>query len=287
MPSVPFFLVTGFLGSGKTTLLKRILAAHAGSKRLAVIQNEFADAGVYAAELRALGQPFEIVEIDCGSVFCVCLLGDFVAALEALLDRGGFDGVVLEATGLADPVAIGQVLQAPRLRGRLSLAHAWCVVDASSFLKLETAVVRMAHHVRVADTVILNKIDKDLSEEGALRRRILEINPFAVVRTASFCDVPVESMFQRAAAPVAVRRADGVSGGESGGRPPVGSAVIRTGRRISRGALDRFLSGIVPSVWRVKGTVALEGGGGRCRSSRVLGTCACRRRPGARGPRSW
>ena len=93
---IPFFLVTGFLGSGKTTFLKRILDNFALSKKIAIIQNEFAPANVDGKELKNLGKPFQILEINNGSVFCVCLLNDFVQSLEAFLEETKPEAIFLE-----------------------------------------------------------------------------------------------------------------------------------------------------------------------------------------------
>lgn len=97
MNKIPFYLVTGFLGSGKITLLKRIINDHADSMKLAVIQNEFAPASVDGTDLRQTHKPFEMLEINKGSVFCVCLLSGFIKSLSVFIDSYTPDAVFLEA----------------------------------------------------------------------------------------------------------------------------------------------------------------------------------------------
>ncbi|MBD3391130.1 MAG: hypothetical protein GF418_03650 [Chitinivibrionales bacterium] len=265
MRTIPFFLVTGFLGSGKTTLLKRLLAAHADSRRIAVVQNEFAAGAVDGTELRQTGKPFEILEMNRGSVFCVCLLSDFTRSLRALIDRVRPDAVVLEATGLADPIAVVQLLASPELKDQLHLAHVWCIVDASSFLKMRAMMTRMVHQVRVADTVVINKIDTNPEAEKEIREAIAGLNPFAETVATSYCDFSLEMIFCGSAGePVAVKRQDENAGFESCGRPETGSAVVRTTQRISREALDAFLAAAVPSTYRCKGYVVLDNDSAVC-----------------------
>ncbi len=104
--SIPFILVTGFLGSGKTTLVTRLLNHFGNEKKIAVIQNEFANANIDGQELEKTGKAFKILEINKGSVFCVCLLSSFIQSLVELVESCQPDIIVLEATGLADPISI-------------------------------------------------------------------------------------------------------------------------------------------------------------------------------------
>ena len=84
---IPFYLITGFLGSGKTTLLKYLLN-HVGSRyRIAVIQNEFAPTGMDGMELKRESPDFKLLEINNGSVFCVCQLGKSTIQGQRLKDQ--------------------------------------------------------------------------------------------------------------------------------------------------------------------------------------------------------
>ena len=263
MSPVPFVLVTGFLGSGKTTLLKRILESHADTRRIAVVQNEFARSGVDGVDLRRTGKPFEILEINRGSVFCVCLLSDFVKSLAAMVDRVRPDGVVLEATGLADPIAVAELLHAWELQARVFLTRVYCVVDALNFVRIEGTVTRAAHQVRVADTVLVNKVDTAGPDAiRAVEERVRALNPFAEVVRTSHCEAALDGLFAvPGAGTVAARRAAELSGLEPGGRPGIGSAAVRTTRPVSREALDGFLADQAPAAYRLKGFVRLTGGG--------------------------
>ncbi len=179
---IPFYLVTGFLGSGKTTFLKRFLDNFSGKQRIGVIQNEFAPGQVDGKELRRTGHSFELLEVNKGSVFCVCLLSDFRKSLADFIDEIQPDMVILEATGLADPIAIGELFQASELKDRLYLAQVWCVVDSVNFIKMEESMTRIRHQVRIADVVILNKSDFKDIDKKSLRNRVKTLNPFAILQ---------------------------------------------------------------------------------------------------------
>ena len=112
MSKIPFHIISGFLGSGKTTFLKRILEQYSGEKKIGIIQNEFAPANIDGVELRKSGKDFNLLEINNGSVFCVCLLGDFVSSLEKFVDEYHPDDIIIEASGLSDTTSISEIIAA-------------------------------------------------------------------------------------------------------------------------------------------------------------------------------
>ena len=107
---VPVTILTGFLGSGKTTLLNRILNERHGH-RIAVIENEFGEAGV-DNDILVQGGEEQIIEMDNGCICCT-VRGDLARILTDLKDRrdagkAGFDRVIIETTGMADPGPVAQ-----------------------------------------------------------------------------------------------------------------------------------------------------------------------------------
>ena len=107
---VPVTILTGFLGSGKTTLLNRILKEQHGH-RIAVIENEFGEAGI-DNELLVQDAGEQIVEMNNGCICCtvrgdlVRILGELQAKREAKeLD---FERIIIETTGMADPGPVAQ-----------------------------------------------------------------------------------------------------------------------------------------------------------------------------------
>jgi len=259
MKSIPFFLVTGFLGSGKTTLVERFINLYADQKRIAVIQNEFAPGQVAGLELAHTGKSFEMLEINRGSVFCVCLLSDFVKLLHELIQSRPVDAVILEATGLADPIAVGQLLEAHNLKDRVHLAHVWCIVDSGNFLKLSQNMPRMIHQVQVADTVIINKTDLNDKELPEIKEKIKKLNPFANIYESTFCDISLKNEIAEYEEQVTSRDLLNEKNISSAPRPNLNSVVYRHTKPVSRKNFENFLQLIEKKVHRLKGFIKLEG----------------------------
>src|ERR1700726_4715134 len=105
MSLIPVTIVTGFLGSGKTTLLNRILSENHG-QRIAVIENEFGEIGI--DNDLVVNADEEIFEMNNGCICCT-VRGDLIRILGNLMRRrDGFDHVMVETTGLADPGPVAQ-----------------------------------------------------------------------------------------------------------------------------------------------------------------------------------
>ena len=101
----PVTVLTGYLGAGKTTLLNRILSEDHG-KKYAVIVNEFGEVGIDNDLI--VGADEEVFEMNNGCVCCT-VRGDLIRVLSGLMKRkGGFDAIVVETTGLADPGPVAQ-----------------------------------------------------------------------------------------------------------------------------------------------------------------------------------
>ncbi|MCX7010859.1 MAG: hypothetical protein NTY53_27070, partial [Kiritimatiellaeota bacterium] len=102
---IPLVLVTGFLGSGKTTFLKQLVSRYHDLK-LVWLVNEFSARDVDAAVLGS--ETSDVLSIAGGSIFCRCLVTEFIASLRDLPARFGtpespVEGVVVEASGMANP----------------------------------------------------------------------------------------------------------------------------------------------------------------------------------------
>ena len=105
MTQTPVTVLTGYLGAGKTTLLNRILTEDHG-KRYAVIVNEFGEIGI--DNDLVVDADEEVFEMNNGCVCCT-VRGDLIRILSGLMKRkGGFDAIIVETTGLADPGPVAQ-----------------------------------------------------------------------------------------------------------------------------------------------------------------------------------
>lgn len=235
MASVPLQLVTGFLGSGKTTFLKNYLEEFSGSRKIGIIQNEFSEVNVDSLELKQTNADFKILEINNGSVFCVCLLGSFVESLASFIDQIQPEELIMEASGMSDPLSVGQILQSPKLKQKVYLDQVWCLVDALNFLKFSGLQTRVNHQIRIADTIIVNKTDLVDIQNSELSQLINKLNPFASVVFTTFAKVRFDFQKPKLKFLPPNKKADQ-------GQPDLESHVVKSNRLISPEKLNEFLN---------------------------------------------
>jgi G3E family GTPase len=253
MKKIPFHIISGFLGSGKTTFLKRIIDKYASEYKIGIIQNEFAPSNIDGVELKQAGNNFHLLEINSGSVFCVCLLGDFVRSLEKFIDEYHPDILIIEASGLSDTTSVTEVISSGTLSQKIFLASNWCIVDAQNFEKIGAMKQRIVHQIRMADIVLINKTDLAKNGIENLNSEIKKINPFAQIIEAKYCDVDFE-MGTLALNKFYFKPWKALP------RPEINSMVIKTGKRISERSLKDFLNKWAPLAFRIKGFVNLTDG---------------------------
>jgi len=183
-------VVTGFLGSGKTTLINRVLSGGEFG-RVAALVNDFGAINIDAALIASVAD--EVVELTNGCI-CCSINGDLYAAAKRTLSlEPAVDRVVVETTGLADPLPVGLTFLETDLREHMSLETVLTVVDCSSFaLDLFADGAPLAQIVH-GDVIVLNKTDLvEEAEIASLERRIAVVKPRARTIRARFGDVPDE-----------------------------------------------------------------------------------------------
>ena len=187
---IPVTILTGFLGSGKTTLLNYILKQPHGH-RIAVIENEFGEAGI-DNELLIQDRDEQIIEMNNGCICCT-VRGDLVRILGELAakKKAGtlhFDRVVIETTGLADPAPVAQTFFVDEdISQRYLLDAIVTLVDARHAPQQLDAHHEAQEQVGFADRILLTKTDLVTPTEVlALRQRLTRMNPRAPIREAHF-----------------------------------------------------------------------------------------------------
>ncbi|MCF7816667.1 MAG: GTP-binding protein [Kiritimatiellales bacterium] len=175
---IPICLITGFLGTGKTTLLKRIVAENRDRKWIYLI-NEFSALDVDGA-IVSEGNP-DVVSIPGGSIFCKCLVTEFIRQMAQIRwQHPDAEGVVIEASGMADPRVIADMLKETGLGDYFELANIVSIVEPRSFLRLIHTLPNIIHQVEAADIVLLNKCDLYGGEKLAeMETAIRNIKPAA------------------------------------------------------------------------------------------------------------
>ena len=253
MSKIPFYIISGFLGSGKTTFLKRIIEQTASKQKIGIIQNEFAPANIDGVELKKSGKDFGLLEINNGSVFCVCLLMNFARSLEKFIDKHQPDVLIIEASGLSDTTSVSEVISTGPLAEKIFLASNWCIVDAQNYRKIGLMKQRVTHQLRMADVVVINKIDLFADDTETIVQEIRTVNPFAEIRETSFCDIPFE-LEDKTSDKYYFEEVKTLP------RPDINSMVIKTSKKVFHAGLDGFLKEWAPKAYRIKGYVNLKEG---------------------------
>jgi G3E family GTPase len=194
----PVTVLTGYLGAGKTTLLNRILTGTHG-KRYAVIVNEFGEIGI--DNDLVVGADEEVFEMNNGCICCT-VRGDLIRILGGLMKRkGGFDGILLETTGLADPAPVAQTFFVDDAIARWArLDSIVTVVDAKHLDARLADSHEAAEQVAFADTILINKTD--LVSPEALERlssTIRRMNPTARLIPTTNCNLDPVTLLDRGA----------------------------------------------------------------------------------------
>lgn len=262
----PVIILTGFLGAGKTTLLNRILTADHG-RRIAVIVNEFGEVGIDHHLLLASDQ--DVVEMNNGCICCT-VRGDLVRALFQLLERrAGFDTVVIETTGLAEPAPVAQTLYADEaIRREFTLAGVVTVVDAKHVAGQIDVSEEARAQISFADLLLLNKTDLSTPQElEEIEKKIGDLNAIAKICRSRNADVDLAAVLEPAHADLAQRIEGAVVAHHSGHHHHLHVSTVCI---VEPGDLDglkvsmwfrSLIAECGPDMLRMKGILNLRGDG--------------------------
>ncbi|KAK9500164.1 hypothetical protein O3M35_001476 [Rhynocoris fuscipes] len=200
---VPVTLITGPLGAGKTTLLNYILTEQ-HSKKIAVILNEFGEGSALEKSLSISqeGKLYEEwLELRNGCLCCSVKDNGIKAIENLMLQRGKFDYILLETTGLADPGPIISTFWLDKeLCSDILLDGVVTVVDALNGLKVineETKddISAYVRQIALCDVILLNKIDLvDKKTISKLESKIRSINSSAILVKTSYSKINLDTI---------------------------------------------------------------------------------------------
>lgn len=258
MKKSAIILLTGFLGCGKTTLLSELLRRCPEGRRIAVIQNEFSQTTFDGDTLRDVGRDFELKELNTGSIFCVCLFTKFKSAVVEIATAYSPDIIVVEASGIADPIAIAELMEDEAVSNVAYLSKIFAVVDAPRFEQVLSRIVGVRHQVQVADAVLVNKCD--LVDNEALSRLstvIKQINPHATELRGEFGVFDIDKILDDELSEVKREQLGELTKCGEGGYI---SKSFRYAGAVKRDSLERFLTTLTDDTLRLKGYVTTDEG---------------------------
>jgi G3E family GTPase len=205
------YLITGFLGAGKTTFLNRIIKSFPKHKKLTLLVNEFGEIGIDGTLVE--GEDIDIMEINKGSIFCVCVKTDFIKGLYELNTTVRPDVLLIESTGVANPSDLKKDLKLPIFNNRFRFIEQFCIIDAPHFLDAFEIYTSLEKQIASSSVFIINKVDKASSEIIKKTKEVIHrFHPDPLFFETMYAEIPLEKFFDFASNSEDTSISDGLDG---------------------------------------------------------------------------
>jgi G3E family GTPase len=263
---MPLTVITGFLGSGKTTIVREFLR-RPGCRNTAVIINEFGDIGIDHDLIESSRE--DLVSLSTGCL-CCAMQGDLantVRRLMAVAASGqvpGFDRILLETSGMADPTPVLQTaIVDAYLLETVEIANVVVTVDALNGPTVLREYDEARRQVALGDRVLITKSDLDAGDGEAAVQAVCAYRPDVRLGKSINGDIDPELLFE----PVGDRTTWPSVISEPDGHVHVHNAAVmtvslRVDAPLHAVTLTLFLQALAencgPDLLRVKGIVAIR-----------------------------
>ena len=272
---IPVTIISGFLGAGKTSLLNHILNADHGL-RVAVLVNDFGEINI-DTELISGVSGESTINLSNGCI-CCSIRNDLLEAAVQLIQRPvPPEYIVLETSGVSDPLAVSLTFLARELRSSVRVDSMLTVVDSEQIYQVDKKHRELAlDQIAMADIVVLNKVDLVNDEKRAeLADFVKNLVPRARILEAAHGKVPLDLVL--GVGTYDLRRFSGKSGldvhvhpdGEVYGSEDehhhehdhtlvFNTWSYTTDKPLSRRAVRHAVKSLPPAIYRAKGVVFLD-----------------------------
>ncbi|WP_027357106.1 CobW family GTP-binding protein [Desulfofundulus thermocisternus] len=221
------YLITGFLGSGKTTFLNRLIRQFPRNRKLMVLMNEFGEIGVDGTLVA--GEDLDILEISKGSIFCACVKTDFIKGLYEIAQKIKPDILLIESTGVANPVDLKKDLNLPIFKGRFQFKEQFCIIDAANFLDAFQVYASVEKQISSSTRFIINKIDLASREQvEEIKNLVKKYHPDPQFYEATYADINVAELLSL--------------------EQPLEGARYEPGRPMSEEELERYVEELLSDI---------------------------------------
>lgn len=253
---IDLILLTGFLGAGKTTLLQKTLKDFEDKKN-GVIVNEFGNVNIDAVLLKKNG--IEMAELSNGSIFCACIKDKFVDSLIEMSSMD-IDYLFIEASGLADPANMTQILEgiSRKTNNVYNYRGSVCIVDAESFIELSEILPAVSAQLEFCSAILINKSDLVTKAElEKVKEKIKEYNKNIEPIITSFCNVDIRNIVEDFG--MKILRSEGRESSNTIANR-ADTFIVKADEIVPIEKLKAFLKDIAKDTYRMKGFVNTDNG---------------------------
>ena len=272
---IPVTIISGFLGAGKTSLLNHILNADHGL-RVAVLVNDFGEVNIDAGLISGVSGE-STINLSNGCI-CCSIRGDLLEAAVELIQRPDPpEYIVLETSGVSDPLAVSLTFLARELRSSVRVDSMLTVVDSEQIYRVDKKHRELAlDQIAMADIVVLNKVDLvDDEKREELADFVKNLVPRARILETAHGKVPLDLVLGvgkydlhrfsgKSGLDVHVHANGEALGGEDEHRHEHDHTLVfntwsyTTDKPLSHRAVRHAVKTLPPAIYRAKGVVFLD-----------------------------